>query len=131
MDDKNSVNQSQKHSSGVAELSPRPALACSPLPWHNALRDSTMLVAFDQARVADCSVAIGMSREEAEANAELIVRAVNNHDDLVEALSCSLDDFRSLSKEPSAKAARMRAQKAYQGVRAALAKVNKPKQISE
>jgi hypothetical protein len=40
---------------------------------------------------------------------------------LYEALSCALDDFRSLSKETSAKEARMRAQRAYQGVRAVLA----------
>lgn len=64
------------------------------------------------------------SESEIRANAELIVRAVNAHDALVEALSCALDDFRSLSKEPSAKAARMRAQTAYQGVRAALALAN-------
>jgi hypothetical protein len=45
-------------------------------------RDLTMIVAADGARVADCSVALGMGRGEMKANAALIIASANSHADL-------------------------------------------------
>lgn len=51
-----------------------------------------------------------------------VLGLLDERDALAAALSVALDDFRSLSKESNAKAARMRAADAYQKVRAALKK---------
>jgi len=49
-----------------------------------------MIVAADRARVADCSVAIGMSQQEQEGNAAYIVKAANAYPVLLEAVKHAL-----------------------------------------
>jgi len=76
---------------GVAVKSEdKPSPSMSPLPWHGAAKDVTMIVAADRARVADCSVAIGMSQQEQEGNAAYIVKAANAYPVLLEAVKHAL-----------------------------------------
>lgn len=57
----------------------------TPTPWHVGMKPGPMLYAEDGAQVADLRSPSSLS-EESRANAQHIVRCVNSHDALVEAL---------------------------------------------
>lgn len=73
------MNEQDQQTARAAEQELEPQPKYSPLPWHGAVNDPTAIVAADGARVADCAIAIGMSDEEMEANAKLIVDATRAH----------------------------------------------------
>ncbi len=65
----------------------------SPIPW-NVIEGDSLLVGDSQAlTILDCATPSGARQRVAEANAAFIVKAVNCHDHLVEALQFIADGY--------------------------------------
>ncbi len=68
----------------------------TPLPWHVGETNKLVIYRQDGYAVADCKVfhsRPGSEREVAEANAALIVNAVNCHEELLSALKGLLEEY--------------------------------------
>jgi len=67
----------------------------TPTPWKASKNDEFCIVeSVNRKLIADASGHIDMTDDEAEANAALIVRAVNSHQSLIDALSEAVNLFR-------------------------------------